>query len=120
MILFAKGANHALGALADRAGYDVLGLDWCIDPTSARSLVHGKVALQGNIDPNILYGGKDTIERRVEMMCDGFCAGGNHRPKGWIANLGHGITPEVDPEDVRWFLECVHKYSSRKHAHGSW
>ncbi|KIK08466.1 hypothetical protein K443DRAFT_672486 [Laccaria amethystina LaAM-08-1] len=109
MTLFAKGANHALASLAEHSGYDVLGLDWCIDPVEARRIVGEKVALQGNMDPNVLYGGRDAIESAVQRMCQGFQAGEG----GWIANLGHGITPGVDPEDLKWFFECVHKYSSR-------
>jgi uroporphyrinogen decarboxylase len=111
MTLFAKGANHALAFLAENAGYDVLGLDWCIEPAEARKLVGNKVALQGNLDPNVLYGGKEAIEREVKRMCEGFKGGGKEL-KGWIANLGHGITPGVDPEDLRWFFECIHKYSA--------
>ncbi|KAF9057467.1 Uroporphyrinogen decarboxylase [Panaeolus papilionaceus] len=108
MILFAKGAHHALGFLAENAGYDVLGLDWCTDPAEARKIVGQRVALQGNMDPGVLYGGKPAIEAAVKRMCQGF----RSAPGGWIANLGHGITPGVDPEDMRWFLECVHKYSA--------
>jgi uroporphyrinogen decarboxylase len=114
MTLFAKGANHALGMLAQSAGYDVLGLDWCIDPAEARKIVGNRVALQGNLDPNVLYGGKDVIEQEVKRMCEGFMSGSgseNKNTKGWIANLGHGITPGVDPDDLRWFFDCVHKYS---------
>ncbi|KAG8687404.1 Uroporphyrinogen decarboxylase in heme biosynthesis [Ceratobasidium sp. 394] len=115
MTLFAKGANHALPELVD-AGYDTLGLDWVISPQAAIAATGGpstKVALQGNIDPSILYGGRDAIEREVKRMCEGFKSGGSEgRCKGWIANLGHGITPGVDPADMQWFLECVHKYSS--------
>lgn len=111
MTLFAKGANHALGYLAQNAGYDVLGLDWCIEPTEARAAVGDKVALQGNMDPNLLYGGREAIELAVQRMCAGFRAGSG----GWIANLGHGITPGVDPEDLRWFFECIHKYSAASH-----
>ncbi|KAJ8475467.1 hypothetical protein ONZ45_g15598 [Pleurotus djamor] len=103
------GANHALPLLADKGGYDVLGIDWCIDPVEARRLVGDKVALQGNMDPNVLYGGKDAIETAVKRMCNAFRK--DRGTKGWICNLGHGITPGVDPEDLRWFLECVHKYS---------
>ncbi|KAF9076564.1 Uroporphyrinogen decarboxylase [Rhodocollybia butyracea] len=112
MTLFAKGANHALGDLAKDAGYDVLGLDWCIEPSAAREIVKGKVALQGNMDPNVLYGGREAIETTVKRMCEGFRQGNNGEVGAWIANLGHGITPGVDPEDVKWFLECVHKYSA--------
>lgn len=109
MTLFAKGANHALGFLAENAGYDVLGLDWCIDPAEARRVTGDKVTLQGNMDPNVLYGGREAIESAVKRMCEGFRGG-----KGWIANLGHGITPGVDPEDVKWFFECVQKYSAEQ------
>ena len=109
MTLFAKGANHDLAELSG-AGYDVLGLDWCIDGSVARSLVGGKVALQGNLDPGLLYGGRDAIEREVKRMCEQFRVEGKTR--AWIANLGHGITPGVDPEDLKWFFECVHKYSA--------
>jgi len=109
MTLFAKGANHALEFLASNAGYDVLGLDWCIEPSDARELVGYKVALQGNLDPNVLYGGREAIEREVKRTCESFKGGKG--AKAWIANLGHGITPGVDPEDLRFFFECVHKYS---------
>ncbi|KAL0949182.1 hypothetical protein HGRIS_009260 [Hohenbuehelia grisea] len=107
LVLFAKGANHALATLAESSGYDVLGVDWCIDPAEACRLVGDKVALQGNMDPNLLYAGRDAIESAVKRMCDGFRQGKNK--KGWIANLGHGITPGVDPEDLRWFLELRDK-----------
>ncbi|KAF7971054.1 hypothetical protein HWV62_22191 [Athelia sp. TMB] len=110
LILFAKGANHALATLAAEAGYDTLGLDWCIEPAAARALVGDAVALQGNVDPNVLYGGRAAIEREVKRTCESFKGG---KPtKAWIANLGHGITPGVDPEDLRFFFECVHKYSA--------
>jgi len=110
MTLFPKGANTELTSIAKHAGYDVVGIDWCIEPSEARKQVGEMVALQGNVDPNVLYGGRDAIEREVKRMCASFMGG--KPPKGWIANLGHGITPGVDPEDMRWFLECVHKYSS--------
>ncbi|KAH8115821.1 uroporphyrinogen decarboxylase [Phellopilus nigrolimitatus] len=113
LTLFAKGANLALPLLAADAGYDVLGLDWCVDAPAARSAVGDRVALQGNLDPNVLYGGREAIEREVRRMCASFRPGGG-APKAWIANLGHGITPGVDPEDMRFFLECVHKYSSKE------
>jgi uroporphyrinogen decarboxylase len=109
--LFAKGANHALVTLAASGQFDVLGLDWCIEPAVAHRTVENKVTLQGNIDPGILYGGREAIEREVKRMCESFRAGTGGKSKKWIANLGHGITPGVDPEDMRCFLECVHKYS---------
>ncbi|KAF9820983.1 hypothetical protein IEO21_00960 [Rhodonia placenta] len=110
MTIFPKGANSELAAIAEHAGYDTVGIDWCVEPSEARRLVGDVVALQGNMDPNVLYGGRESIEREVRRMCASFRGG--RAPKGWIANLGHGITPGVDPEDMRWFLECVHKYSA--------
>ena len=90
----------------------MLGLDWCVAPADPRAVAPHK-ALQGNLDPTVLYGGREAIERGVRRMCAAFREGGGP-PKGWIANLGHGITPGVDPEDLRWFLECLHKYSARE------
>lgn len=110
LILFPKGANQSLARIAATAGYDVIGLDWCIEPSQARSLVGDQIALQGNLDPVLLYGGRDAIEAEVQRMCTSFQSG--DVTKGWIANLGHGITPGVDPEDLKWFFECVHKYSA--------
>jgi uroporphyrinogen decarboxylase len=119
VILFAKGANTSLSLLSTYvpSHFDVLSLDWCITPQEARSLVGQHVGLQGNADPMSLYGGKSGIEDEVKRVCKGFLevSGTEGKaPKGWISNLGHGMTPEVDPEDMRWYLECVQKYSARK------
>ena len=112
MTVFAKGANYAIMDLA-QSDYDVIGLDWTIDASIARQLVASArpsrpVALQGNLDPSLLYASREAIERQVKIMCNQF---GPNTP-GWIANLGHGITPSVDPEIMKWFLECIHKYSA--------
>lgn len=104
MILFAKGASPALAATAN---YDVIGLEWTVDPR--HSSIPQDVALQGNLDPIVLYGGQDAIEREVKRVCAEFRAA--RSTTGWIANLGHGITPGVDPDDLKWFFECVHRYS---------
>lgn len=109
MTLFAKGANSSLDVLASESGYDVLGLDSSITGRQARRLVGHKVALQGNADPMLLYGGQEAIQAEVKKMCEGFLEGGG----GWIANLGHGVTPQVQVDDFRCFLESVHKYSRR-------
>lgn len=114
MTLFPKGANLALATLAENAGYDVIGIDWCISPADARAAVGDKVALQGNMDPGVLYGGREAIEREVKRMAEGFKGGKG--TKAWIANLGHGITPGVNPDDLKWFFECVHKYSASSAA----
>jgi uroporphyrinogen decarboxylase len=129
LIVFAKGAlGHSLPEVT-KAGYDVVGLDWTVEPSVARKIVEmsspggaaykagsganeagHRIALQGNMDPAVLYAGKDAIRAQVEKMIrarkGGFGGSGAH-----IVNLGHGITPGVDPEDLRHFLECVHEIS---------
>ncbi|WRT66843.1 uroporphyrinogen decarboxylase [Kwoniella shivajii] len=111
--LFAKGANapSTLRLISDPnvTGYDTLGLDWTVDPIEVREYVGKKVNLQGNFDPTVLYGGKEGIEKEIQRASTNWKKAGG----GWIANLGHGITPNVKPEDMGWFLECVHKYSKR-------
>lgn len=94
------------------AGFDTIGLDWCLSGSEARALTGGNVSLQGNLDPGLLYGGREALEREVKRMCESFKEGTGGECRAWIANLGHGITPAVDPEDMRWFLQCVHKYSA--------
>ncbi|KAI5477328.1 uroporphyrinogen decarboxylase [Pseudohyphozyma bogoriensis] len=121
MTIFSKGSNHPSQLLAlSKSGYNTLGLDWGISAREAREATNGSVCLQGNLDPPVLQGGKKAIKEEVREMCwgkDGFmtCAkeglGG-----GWIVNLGHGITPGVDPEDMRYFLERVRKETRKKSA----
>jgi uroporphyrinogen decarboxylase len=119
--LFPKGvhAPSSLRLLSDPSQtlYQTIGLDWQLDPVEVRDIIGDKVALQGNFDPVILYGGKEGIEKEVERMCERWKLaqknGDEGKGGGWIANLGHGITPGVKPEDMGWFLECVHKYSKR-------
>ena len=113
LTLFPKGVHSpsSLKLLSDpsETGYATLGLDWTLDPVQVREIVGSKVNLQGNFDPTVLYGGKEGIEREIERVSLRFKQAGG----GWIANLGHGITPNVKPEDMGWFLECVHKSSKR-------
>jgi uroporphyrinogen decarboxylase len=109
MTLFAKGANQSLSLLS-QAGYDVIGLDWTIEPFAARRIVGDNITLQGNMDPSILRCSPDAIRTEVERLFNG--SGGFGKGSRHIANLGHGITPEVDPENMRVFLESVHKSSA--------
>ncbi|KAJ8406219.1 hypothetical protein AAFF_G00304500 [Aldrovandia affinis] len=104
MIVFAKDGHYALEDLS-QSHYEVVGLDWTIDPRSARERTGGKVALQGNMDPCALYAPKERIGEIVKKMLDGF------GPRGYIANLGHGLYPDMDPEHVGAFVEAVHAYS---------
>jgi uroporphyrinogen decarboxylase len=105
-ILFAKGAHYALDDLA-QAGYDVLGLDWTTDPRLARETVGDRVALQGNLDPCVLYAEPAVIRREVGRMLQAF------GPRGHIANLGHGMQPDHDPEHARAFVDAVRELSAR-------
>lgn len=104
LIIFARGAHHALDALAD-SGFDVIGLDWTIHPQEARAVVGPRAALQGNLDPSVLYAAPDVIRREVRRMLTEF------GPSGHIANLGHGMHPDHDPEHARVFIESVHEIS---------
>ena len=107
MTVFAKGAWYALDTLCD-SGYDVVGLDWLQDPADAVRISRHRVVLQGNADPGVLYGGREAITAVVEDMVRGFGGG----KKGWIANLGHGITPGVKPDDLRFFFEEVKRLTA--------
>lgn len=87
IIVFARGAHYALEDLAN-SYYDGMSLDWTIDPESARKRSLGKITLQGNADPCLLYGNNETIREYVRKMLNGF--GTKER---LIANLGHGMYP---------------------------
>lgn len=104
MIVFAKDGHYGLEDLSE-SGYEVVGLDWTIDPRSARIRTGGKVSLQGNMDPCALYATKERISEIVRRMLEGFGT------KGYIANLGHGLYPDMDPENVGAFVEAVHTHS---------
>jgi uroporphyrinogen decarboxylase len=104
VILFSKGAGQHLGAMAD-TGCSALGVDWTIDLADARQAVAGRVALQGNLDPSILLASPDVIRREARRVLDSY---GNH--SGHVFNLGHGITPEVNPEHVKVLVDEVHAY----------
>jgi uroporphyrinogen decarboxylase len=103
-IVFAKNAHYATDALAD-TDYDVISLDWTMDPQAARLLVGDRAVLQGNLDPAALYAAPDDIRREVQHMLAGF------GPQNHIANLGHGMHPTHDPEHVGVFVDAVHEHS---------
>ncbi|KAL2124601.1 hypothetical protein VTJ04DRAFT_966 [Mycothermus thermophilus] len=107
MVVFPKGAWYALDAMCD-IGYNIVGLDWLHDPAEAVKIVGDRpVVLQGNADPGVLYGSHASISRVVAGMVKGF--GWQSRKKGWIVNLGHGITPFVNPDDLKFFLQEIHR-----------
>jgi uroporphyrinogen decarboxylase len=107
LILFSKGANSHLESLAD-TGCAALGLDWTISLDDARRRVGGRVALQGNLDPAVLHASPEAIRREARKALDSF---GPH--PGHVFNLGHGITPDVDPERLRVLIEAVHELSAQ-------
>lgn len=104
-IVFTKQGGLWLEAIAD-SGCSAIGLDWTIDIAKARARVGSKVALQGNMDPNLLLTNPQRIEQEVKRILEAF---GNH--PGHIFNLGHGITPDVPPEHMAVFVDAVHCYS---------
>ncbi|TAN03707.1 MAG: uroporphyrinogen decarboxylase [Rhodanobacteraceae bacterium] len=102
LILFSKGANANLEVLAD-SGCAALGVDWTITLDAARRRVGERVALQGNLDPATLLASPEVIRREVRRVKRDF---GPH--SGHVFNLGHGITPDVDPEHVAVLVDTVH------------
>jgi uroporphyrinogen decarboxylase len=110
VILFSKGCNTQLEALAD-TGCDALGVDWTITLAEARQRVGRRVALQGNLDPSVLLADPEAIRREVRRTLESFGPGEGH-----VFNLGHGITPEVDPEHLAVLLEAVRKFSPGLHG----
>ncbi|MBN7770526.1 uroporphyrinogen decarboxylase [Marinobacter daepoensis] len=109
VILFTKNGGQWLESIAD-SGCDAVGLDWTTDIGNARARVGDKVALQGNMDPAMLYAPKARIREEVADILARFGSGTGH-----IFNLGHGITPEVDPEHAGAFIEAVVELSPQYH-----
>ncbi|KAG7305350.1 hypothetical protein JYU34_009412 [Plutella xylostella] len=102
MTVFAKGGGHSLDVQAG-LGYETLGLDWTVDPIEARKIVGDNITLQGNLDPQDLYKKPEEIRSMTIDMVRKF---GKHR---YIANLGHGITPQTPLESMTAFTEAVHE-----------
>jgi uroporphyrinogen decarboxylase len=109
VIVFSKGAHHALNDLAD-IGADVVGLDWTIDIASAREIVRERVALQGNLDPSFLYASPERIRKEVAALLKKYGRGPGH-----VFNLGHGIFPDVPVEHARALVRAVQEESPVYH-----
>ena len=105
MIHFVKGAGTMLDTVK-KAGGDVMGLDWHVNLGKARDMLGPQMAVQGNLDPTVLYAPKEIIEREVKRVLDE-----NAGRPGHIFNLGHGILPTVPPENAIFMVECVHRLS---------
>ena len=109
VILFTKGGGQWLESMA-ATGATALGLDWTTDIAAARHRVGSKVALQGNMDPTILYATPERIQSEVGTILAAYGKGSGH-----VFNLGHGITPEVDPVHAGAFINAVHDLSGKYH-----
>lgn len=107
--LFTKNAGVWLADMV-ATGCDALGVDWCTDLADARRLTQDQVALQGNMDPSILYAPPSRIEAEVATILASYGQGHGH-----VFNLGHGIHPEVNPEHAAAFIEAVHRLSPAYH-----
>jgi len=112
LIVFGKGNAAYLGELAD-SGAEGVGVDWLIDLGDAAQRTGGKVAVQGNLDPTTLYGSPDAIRREVRRALDSWRDGNGGSREGHVFNLGHGMSPGMDPEHVRVLVDEVHAYSRR-------
>ena len=104
-IVFTKGGGAWLGKIA-AIGCDAVGVDWTTDLASARQAVDGRVALQGNLDPSALFAPPETLRAETIRVLDSYGAGAGH-----VFNLGHGITPDVDPERVALVVDTVRSYA---------
>ena len=109
IILFTKNGGQWLSQIAD-AGAHAIGLDWTIEIGAAKKLVGTKCALQGNMDPSILYSSPKTIREEVDRILSDF-----GKQNGHVFNLGHGIAPGVNPDHVKVFVDSVHEISAQYH-----
>jgi uroporphyrinogen decarboxylase len=91
-------------------GADALGVDWTTDLATARAAVQGRVALQGNLDPSVLYAPPAAIREQVARVLASFGPGHGH-----VFNLGHGIHPDVNPEHAAAMVDAVHELSPQYH-----
>lgn len=107
--LFTKGGGLWLEAVAE-TGCDAIGLDWTVNLHDARQRVGHKVALQGNMDPSVLYASPARIEQEVQQILTDFGQGSGH-----VFNLGHGIHLDVPTESPKVLVDSVHEFSKPYH-----
>lgn len=103
VIVFAKGAFFAREEMG-KLNCDVIGLDWNMDISESRKLVGSKKTLQGNMDPCLLYADYESIKKETENMLKSF------GPSHHIANLGHGLYPDIEKEKVKFFVDTVKSF----------
>ncbi len=115
LILFGKGNAPYLEELA-ASGAEALGVDWTVELGEAARRTGGKVALQGNLDPATLYARPEAIAAQAGLALDSYAAGNGGSREGHVFNLGHGLSPDMDPEHVAALVEAVHRLSARAPA----
>ena len=103
--LFTKGGSAWLEQIA-ATGCDAVGIDWTVEIGEAERRIGSKVALQGNLDPSVLYASAEVIKSEAHKILDQFQGSTGH-----VFNLGHGITPDVNPESMKALVDAVHSYS---------
>ena len=106
--LFTKGGSAWLEQIA-ATGCDGVGLDWTVEIGEAERRIGSKVALQGNLDPSVLYASPEVITAEAYKVLDQFKGQTGH-----VFNLGHGITPDVNPESMKVLVDAVHSYTKSK------
>jgi uroporphyrinogen decarboxylase len=109
VIAYAKGNHHSLDKLAN-SGVDVISIDWTHDIGSVRKQIGNTVALQGNMDPTVLYANTDVIKQETIKILNSYGKGNGH-----IFNLGHGIMPDISPYNTRVFVDTVKTESEKFH-----
>ncbi len=109
-VVFTKGCGNWLEDIA-AIGCDAVGLDWSVDLAQARARIGDRVALQGNLDPAVLFASADVVQRETEKTLAAFGQGNGH-----VFNLGHGISQFTEPEKVKILVDCVHQASARYHG----
>ncbi len=109
VIVFPKGAHHSLRDIAG-VGADVVGIDWTMDLATVREITGDRVAVQGNLDPSVLYASPESIRREVRAILRKY----GHGP-GHVFNLGHGIAPDVPVEHARAMVRAVKEESVQYH-----
>ena len=108
IIVFSRGANSHLEALA-QTGANALGLDWTVSLSDVRARTGDRVALQGNLDPTAMLSSPTALRREVDLVLRDYGTGPGH-----IFNLGHGITPDVAPEQMKVLVDAVHEFGRSK------
>ena len=118
VIMFTKDGGHWLEAMMDIdevSRPDALGLDWTYSIAEAKQAMGSKVALQGNLDPCALYGSPENLQTAAKAVLDDYYSV-KQSATGHVFNLGHGIHPTIDPEQVKLLVDTVHEHSGPLHA----